>query len=181
MKFNTLFVAVISASTLFASCSYQTGLDKQRKYVNATLADADAFRLIKYVTENGNYLVSLADYADKASTSSDVKTLAGKIREVYGKVLPETESLGLDLHVGDGERGVPPFEAPKSLGGDSTTTFNAQAFKALVAEKQGEINTRVSREEKNTNPSVIHYSEESLNAMKEVFELAGGKEEHHHH
>jgi len=50
-----------------------------------------------------------------------------------------------------------------------------------VVEKQGEINTRLSHEELNTNKNVIHVSEESLKKVAEIYTLAGGKVEEHHH
>ena len=85
------------------------------------------------------------------------------------------------MHVGDAQRGVPAFQVPASIGSDSTAAFNDKAFLALVVEKQGEINTRLSHEEHNTNKDVIHLSEESLKKVEEIYKLAGGKVEEYHH
>ncbi|MCW8309863.1 hypothetical protein ACR78Z_13780 [Sphingobacterium thalpophilum] len=181
MKINKLFVVAACASTLFASCS-QTAADRQRQYANATLADGDAFAMIKLVGENGNYLVNLADVAAKQSSSAEVKNVAAKIKEAYASILPELDALAKELHVGEFERGVPTFEVPTSISGtDSTASFNDKAFLATVVEKQGEINGRFSREEHNTNTKVIHISEESLKKVEEIYTLAGGKSEGHGH
>ncbi|MFA4976201.1 hypothetical protein D3C81_976370 [compost metagenome] len=180
MKINKLFIVAACASTLFASCG-QTAADRQRQYSNASLADGDAFAMIKFVGENGNYLVNLADVAAKQSTSTEVKNVAAKIKEAYATVLPELDNLAKELHVGEAQRGVPAFQVPASVGSDSTAAFNDKAFLALVVKKQGEINTRLSHEEHNTNKDVIHLSEESLKKVEEIYKLAGGKVEEHHH
>lgn len=180
MKINKLFIAAACASTLFASCG-ETAANRQRQYANASLADGDAFAMIKFVGENGNYLVNLADVAAKQSTSAEVKNVAAKIKEAYATVLPELDGLSKELHVGDTQRGVPTFQTPTSIGSDSTAAFNDKAFLALVMEKQGEINSRLSHEEHNTNKEVIHISEESLKKVEEIYKLAGGKVEGHGH
>ncbi|CAM3730392.1 hypothetical protein [Sphingobacterium prati] len=182
MKINKLFIVAACASTLFASCG-ETAANRQRQYANASLADGDAFAMIKFVGENGNYLVNLADVAAKQSASTEVKNVAAKIKEAYATVLPELDGLAKELHVGEAQRGVPALQVPVSIvGSDSTTVFNDKAFLALVVEKQGEINSRLSHEEHNTNKAVIHISEESLKKVEEIYKLAGGKvEEHGHH
>ena len=182
MKINKLFIVAACASTLFASCG-QTAADRQRQYANASLADGDAFAMIKFVGENGSYLINLADLAAKQSASAEVKNVAAKIKEAYASVLPELDGLAKELHVGDAARGIPAFQAPASvIGADSAAVFNDKAFLALVVEKQGEINSRLTREELNTNKKVIHLSEESLKKVEEIYQLAGGKvEEHGHH
>lgn len=180
MKINKLFVVAACASTLLASCG-ETAADRQRQYANASLADGDAFAMIKFVGENGNYLVNLADVAAKQSSSAEVKNLAAKIKESYATVLPELDGLAKELHVGDAQRGVPTFQVPASIGSDNTKAFNDKAFLAVVLEKQGEINSRLSHEEHNTNKDVIHVSEESLKKVEEIYKLAGGKAEAHGH
>ena len=182
MKINKLFIVAACASTLFASCG-ETAANRQRQYANASLADGDAFAMIKFVGENGNYLVNLADVAAKQSASTEVKNVAAKIKEAYATVLPELDGLAKELHVGEAQRGVPALQVPVSIAGsDSTAVFNDKAFLALIVEKQGEINSRLSHEEHNTNKAVIHISEESLKKVEEIYKLAGGKvEEHGHH
>ncbi|MDF2517311.1 MAG: hypothetical protein K0R59_2607 [Sphingobacterium sp.] len=180
MKINKLFVVAACASTVFASCG-ETAANRQRQYANASLADGDAFAMIKFVGEEGNYLVNLADVAAKQSTSAEVKNVAAKIKEAYATVLPELDGLAKELHVGDAQRGVPAFQTPASIGSDSTAAFNDKAFLAVVLAKQGEINSRLTREELNTNHNVIHVSEESLKKVEEIYKLAGGKAEGHGH
>ncbi|MGE8377854.1 MAG: hypothetical protein ACN6PN_05860, partial [Sphingobacterium sp.] len=82
MKINKLFIVAACASTVFASCG-ETAANRQRQYANASLADGDAFAMIKFVGEEGNYLVNLADVAAKQSTSTEVKNVAAKIKEAY--------------------------------------------------------------------------------------------------
>ncbi|WP_400262584.1 hypothetical protein ACFX5U_04170 [Sphingobacterium sp. SG20118] len=183
MKFNKLFVAVaVCGSSLLASCNYQTGLDKQYKNSRASLADGDGYAMFKYVGEEGNYLVNLAKFAESKSTSAETKALSSKIQEAYSTILPHLDSLALSLHVNDAMRGVPAFEVPAALAADSTSVFNDKAYAATVLKIQTEVNTKLTRESKNTNADINHFSEESLTKLQEVYKLAGGKvDEHAHH
>jgi len=94
MKINKLFVlAAVCGSTILASCDYQAGLDRQRAYTKATLADNDAFNYIKLVGEEAVSLVALTQYADSVSSSAQVKALHAKVKDVYITLLPELDSV----------------------------------------------------------------------------------------
>jgi len=182
MKINKLFVlAAVCGSTILASCDYQAGLDRQRAYTKATLADNDAFNYIKLVGEEAVSLVALTQYADSVSSSAQVKALHAKVKDVYITLLPELDSVATALQVDFPVKGIPAFEVPRELKADSTATFNEKAFFELVQQRQANVNLKTGFETKNTNKLVRDFAASKVESFKEIYTLAGGKEAAHAH
>ncbi|SUJ04571.1 Uncharacterised protein [Sphingobacterium spiritivorum] len=191
MKLNTLFVvAVIGGSTLFASCSNKTAEQNQLKYTHTSLVDGDAYRFFQTVGEKIPYELAYAEYAASVSSDAKVKSLAAKIKEVYGSLIPHLDSVATEVHVDFPIRGAQAFQAPaqQTAATDSTAvtskvaSYSDAAFLKHAEHEQALIKEQFDRVSRNTNVKLQKFAADHAEALEEVYHAAGVKhDEHAHH
>lgn len=199
MKFNTLFVAGVCASALFASCNPQTAKENQLKYTHTSLADGDAFQFFQVVGGKVVYEADYAAYVETVATSSQAKQLAAKVKEVYAGIIPTLDSLAVVNQIDFPIKGAAVFAKPETAtvehvhATDSASTEHAAAGHAHgatysdaeylhhVQHETAKIKDQFERLSHNTNKGLRTFAKENLEKVAELFTLAGGKEDAHTH
>ncbi|GHE47796.1 hypothetical protein [Sphingobacterium griseoflavum] len=200
MKFNTLFVAGLCASALLASCNPQTAKENQLKYTHTSLVDGDAFRFFQVVGGKVVYEADYAAYVETVASSSQAKQLAAKVKEVYTAIIPTLDSLAIVNQVDFPIKGAAVFTAPNDKGAeevhsaaDSTLSnhtavghthgdvYSDESYIHHVQHEAAAIKDQLERLSRNTDLGLRTFAEENLEKVKELFKLAGGKEDAHAH
>lgn len=180
MKRTSLFlIGALGLSATFYSCGNADQVTKQQLYNNATLVDSEGFTFFKVSHEKIAYELDYAKYAANSSSSSQVKSFADKLNEVYGGMLAELEELAAAKQVVLPDPGALVFNAEDfSDQADSVqVAFDEQAYLAHALKAQSEILNQFQRASRNTDKELRQYSTDRLHAVKEVYVLAGGEEE----
>lgn len=204
MKFNTLFVVGVCASSLLASCNPKTATDKQLSLTHTTLVDGDAYQFFQLVGAKVVYENDYAAYAAGIASSSDAKQLAAKAQEVYGSLIPGLDSLAIAKQVDFPIKGAARFVASEEtvtitqqvLGDDADSveaveeTAAVQATSAAysddvyirhVQHEAAVVKDQLQRMIRNTDKEVRAFAEANLEKVAELYTLAGGKEDAHAH
>lgn len=207
MKLNTLFVAGVCASALLASCNPQTAKDNQLKYTHTSLADGDAFQFFQVVGGKVVYEADYASYVETAATSSQVKQLAAKVKEVYSSIIPTLDSLATVNQVDFPVKGAALFVAPGAADAVASTAhhheadsahadhgthtehaahghsagYSDEAYLHHVQHETAVIKDQFERLSRNTNKGLRTFAEDNTEKIAELFKLAGGKEDAHAH
>lgn len=165
------------------SCTRHAGesTTRTRLYSNATDVDSEGFSFFKSVYKRAKAEVELAKYVQSSSASAEAKKLAAGIVETYEPVLSELEDLGTSFHVVVPDPSVPAFAVPHHFAADSLGGFDSKGYIAHAQHEQGAILEQFNRIDRNTSAKLKAYAKEKLPAVKEVFALAGGHEEHGAH
>lgn len=166
-----------------SSCTRHAGEPVKRSllFYNETNVDTEGYLFFKLAHEKAVHEVQLAESVQSAATSATTKNLASKIIDLYGGMIPELENLAATFHVILPDPGVPGFSMPHHFGTDSLTSFSDEAYAAHVQREQGAILEQFSRIDRNTSKILKVYAKEKLPAVREIFALAGGQEEHGAH
>lgn len=166
-----------------SSCTRHAGEPAKRSLLlnNETNVDTEGYMFFKLAHEKAVYEVQLAKYVQSVASSAATKNLASKISDLYGEMIPELETLATTFHVVLPDPGIPGFAMPHHFATDSLTSFNNEAYAAHVQHEQSTILEQFNRASRNTAKPLKDYAKEKLPAVKEVFALAGGHEDHGAH
>lgn len=192
MKLNTLFVAAVCASTLLASCNPKTAVENQLKYTHTSLVDAEAYSFFQIVGSKIPYEVDYAKYVETKTSSTQVKQLAAKVQVLYGSLIPQMDSLAIESDVDFPIKGAQKFSAvaqAESATTDSTAVsahaehapYSDEAYLLHVQHETAKIKDQFERLSRNTNRSLRDFAAAQIEAVGEVYTLAGGKAEAHGH
>lgn len=179
---NLLVIAAVGGVLFLSSCGNSNDrADKSLLYNNATSVDSEGFDFFKTVHEKAGFELALAQHAASTSASADVKALAAKITEVYGVMIPELERLATEAAVVLPDPGTPAFQLPESLTSDSLGGFDDHIYLNRFVHEQKEILKQFTRADRNTYVPLNNYAGEKLPAVKELYAMAGGEEDHGAH
>jgi|SRR5690606_26281994 len=183
MKFRTICLMALPLAVAVSSCTRHAGEPVKRSLLfnNETHVDTDGYLFFKLTHEKAVYEVQLAEYIQSTTASDATKKLASAISDVYKGMIPELESLAATFDVMLPDPGLPGFAVPHHFAPDSLTNFSNEAYLAHVQHEQGVILEHFNRIDRNTSKVLKAYAKEKLPAVKEVFALAGGHEEHGAH
>ncbi|MFC7523630.1 DUF4142 domain-containing protein [Parapedobacter sp. GCM10030251] len=183
MKLRNIFLMALPLVAAVSSCTRHAGEPAKRSLLlnNETNVDTEGYLFFKLAHEKAVYEVQLAKYVQSVGASAATKNLASKISDLYGEMIPELETLASAFHVVLPDPGIPGFSMPHHFATDSLTGFNNEAYTAHVQHEQGAILEHFNRVSRNTSKTLKAYANEKLPAVKEVFALAGGHEEHGAH
>jgi hypothetical protein len=192
MKFNTLFVAAICASSLMTSCVHDTAKENQLKYTHTTLVDGDAYAFFQVVGETALDGVKYAEYAEKSGDAKSTE-IASKVKAFYTQLLPTLDSLATANQVDFPIKGIPQGHGEEEA--NTATVADSTAHTATVAHEahdhfdyahhaQHELATvkdHLTRLTHNTNAALRSFAKEQLEIVSELYVQIGGKEEAHGH
>lgn len=173
---SLVIVAALGLGLGLSSCGNSEEPNKQQLFSNASLGDGDGFGFYKNVHELGTNAIEVAKYANSQGASGEVKALNDKILEVYPSLLAEMETLGSQLQVVLPDPGAQVFNADEAAA-DSTYTFALDTYLAKAAEDTGRIAEEFKRASRNTEKSTRAFAAQNLEAVKEIYILAGGKKD----
>lgn len=166
-----------------SSCARHAGepMSRNRLFWNATGVDSEGFTFLKSVYQKSAFEVELAKYVQSSPASAEAKKLAAGIVQAYEPLVAELEELGNSFHVILPDSGTPAFAVPHQFAADSLGGFDSNGYIAHAQHEQAEILEQFDVADRNTVKSLRAYAAEKLPAVKEVFALAGGHEEHGAH
>lgn len=181
MKLNTLFVASVCASALFASCNPKTATDNQLKYTHTSLTDGDAYHFYQVVGSKVNYEVDYAASVEQSATSSQAKQVAAKVMEVYGAIIPLMDSLAIVNQVDFPIKGAERFVAATadSSAVASTVAHTDEDYVKHVLKQTTAVKTQFERLSNNTNVGLRDFARAQMDKVNELYTLAGGKADAH--
>lgn len=206
MKFNTLFVAAVCASTLLNSCAQKTAEERQLKYTHTSLVDGDAYAFFQIV---GEHVTTGLVHADQIQKDGDAKAkeLGTKLKDFYAQLDPELDSIATALHVDYPIKGV---AATHSTDEGATTHTSAAAEStsdttvhsaAVTVEQESQhehhapaseyithtqhelatLKTQFERLTRNTNKELQKFAKKHIATISDLYTQAGGKEDAHAH
>lgn len=195
LKLNTFLIAAACAGTLLATSCSPSANEKQLKYTHTTLVDGDAYQFFQIVGEKVPYEIGYAAYVEGTSTSAQIKTLAGTIREEFASILPDLNELAADKQVDFPIRGAQAFVSPDSVHAVVNTLDTTQAVTqaqpvAVNSDEDylnhaklqlAEIKKQFKRLSRNTDKDLRDYAASKLETIDELYQLAGGKLDAHAH
>ncbi|GGC17950.1 hypothetical protein GCM10011386_07370 [Parapedobacter defluvii] len=183
MKFRKIVLMALPLAVAASSCTRHAGESESRTklYNNATDVDSEGFSFFKSVHKKATFEVGLANYVQSSPASAEAKKLAAGIVETYEPIIAELEDMGASFHVILPDPGVPAFAVPHHFAADSLGGFDSKGYIAHAQHEQGAILEQFNRIDRNTSKVLKTYAKEKLPAVKEVFALAGGHEEHGAH
>ncbi len=182
MKLNTLFVASVCASALFASCNPKTATDNQLKYTHTTLADGDAYHFYQVVGSKVNYELDYATSFAQSANSAQAKQVAAKVKEVYGAIIPLMDSLAIVNHVDFPIKGAERFVAATADSTSAAATAVAHTdedYVKHVLKQTTAVKTQFERLSNNTNEGLRDFARAQMANVNDLFTLAGGKADAH--
>ncbi|MGK6349666.1 DUF4142 domain-containing protein [Parapedobacter sp. DT-150] len=180
---NVSFIAAFASAITLGSCAKHPGEPVSRAvlYNNATNADAEGYIFFKSVHQKAEFETQLAKHVQGSSASAKAKELAGKVVAIYEPIGAELESLAEAHLVVLPDPGMPGFAVPPHFSADSLGSFDSEAYIAHVQHEQATILEQLNRADRNTDKNLRNYAKEKLPAVKELFALAGGQEDHGAH
>lgn len=166
-----------------SSCTRHAGepVNRSELFSNATGVDSEGFTFFKSVYQKASFEVELAKYVQSTSASAEAKKLAAGIVQTYEPMIAELEEFATSVHVILPDPGTPAFAVPHHFAVDSLGSFDSNGYITHAQHEQGAILNQFNRIDRNTSKALKAYAKEKLPAVKEVFALAGGKEEHGAH
>lgn len=184
-------IGALGIGIAYTSCGYSTGeMTKRQLYNNETFVDSEGFTFFKTVYEKAAYELAHARYALTQGGTAESRALAEKIIATYTDMLPELEQLAANKHVivpdpgalsFNAETAVADLEPTNTLQTDSLEStqpivaFDGAAYIAHVQKEQAEILNQFTRASRNTDQDVRKYTGDRLEAIKEIYVLAGGE------
>lgn len=179
---NALLIPSLILVLGLGSCTKHAGEPVSRRvlYNNETNVDTEGYVFFKTAHEKAVYETELAKYVQSSTAPAAAKELAAKVVGTYEQMIPELEGLAERFFVVLPDPGVPGFSVPHHAT-DSLNSFNSDAYIEHVRHEQGAMLEQFSRIERNTAKPLRAYAHEKLPAVKELFALAGGKEDHGAH
>lgn len=198
MKLNTLIVAGICAGAFLVSCSPNTAKENQLKFTHTSLVDGDAFQFFKLVGAKVVYEKDYAAHVETIATSSEVRQLAAKVKEVYGELIPALDSLATQYQVDFPVKDSETFVAVQQDATNGAHVHEADSGSILAAAGHGHafsdasyvqhvqhesaiIKEQFQRLTRNTNRGLRDFAVANEEKVAELFKLAGGKEDAHAH
>lgn len=180
---NISFITASLAVLVLGSCARHPGEPVSRDilFYSATRVDTEGFVFFKSVYAKAVSETQLAKEVQSSQASPKAKEIAAKVIETYEGTIPELVQYASDFHVVLPDAVPPPFAVPHHFHPDSLGSFNSEAYIAHVQREQGAMLEQFSRAERNTAKSLRSYAKEKLPAVKELFALAGGQEDHSAH
>ncbi|NGM66733.1 hypothetical protein [Sphingobacterium sp. SGR-19] len=205
MKSNTLFVVGICASTLLVSCNPKTAQERQLSLTHTTLVDGDAYQFFRLVGSKVVYENDYAAYAGGIASSSQAKQLAAKAQEIYSSLIPELDSLATAKQIDFPIKGAAKYEVTTEaqtavereiVAGNrvdsaevedfatdhvASAPYSDNAYIHHVQHEAAVLKDQLQRMSRNTDKGIRAFAEANLGKVKELFALAGGKEDSHAH
>ncbi len=183
MKFRNIVLMALPLALAVSSCTRHAGepISRTRLFGNATSVDSEGFTFFKSVYQKASFEVELAKYIQSSPASAEAKKLAAGIVKTYEPLIVELEEFGTSFHVILPDPSMPSFEVPHHFAADSLGGFDSKGYIAHAQHEQGAILEQFNRIDRNTSKALKAYAKEKLPAVKEVFALAGGHEEHGAH
>ncbi|WP_140936902.1 hypothetical protein [Sphingobacterium lumbrici] len=190
MKFNTLFVAAVCASTLLNSCAQKTAEERQLKYTHTSLVDGDAYAFFQIV---GEHVATGLVHGDQIQNDADAKAkeLGAKLKDFYAQLDPELDSIATAFHVDYPIKGVPATQSTSDITlHPATGTVEEEVQHAhesvsdYVTNVQHELailKTQFERLTRNTNKDLQKFAKKHLAAISDLYAQAGGTEDAHAH
>ena len=156
-------------------------MSRTHLFWNATGVDSEGFTFFKSVYQKAAFEVDLAKHVQSSPASAEAKKVAAGVVQTYEPQLTELEELATSLHVILPDPSQPEFAVPSHFVADSTGSFDSEGYIAHAQHEQAEIVEQYNRASRNTVKGLRSYAAEKLPAVKEVYVLAGGQEEHGAH
>lgn len=183
MKFRNIFLMALPLAVAASSCTRHAGepVSRTHLYGNATSVDSEGFTFFKSVYKKATFEVELAKYIQSSPASSEAKKLAAEVVKTYEPIITELEALSTSFDVILPDPSMPAFAVPHHFAADSLGSFDSNGYIAHAQHEQGAILEQFNRIDRNTSKALKAYAKEKLPAVKEVFALAGGHEEHGAH
>lgn len=186
MKFNTLFVAAVCASALLVSCNPKTATDNQLNFTQTTLVDGDAYQFFQIVGAKAVYESDYAGYVETVASSSQAKQVAAKSKEVYASLLPAMDSLATVNQVVFPIRGAEVFKAEdftavvdSSQSVEQVKVYSDETYLLHAQKEAAAVKEQIGRMVRSTNAGIQDFAKANLEKVKEIYVLAGGKEDNH--